>query len=230
MAFLFMNSLHAQQSSVGSWHVMNLKYDFNEKWSAFFESQLRSQKVFNNYYYTELKGGVAYNAAPKTSLLFGFGQYATYDPGGNFKTPMQSHEFRLWEQLTLINDIAKFRIEHRYRIEQRFIGGNYRNRFRYRLSGTLPLHKDGLKNRTFYLNAYDEIFLTNTQPYFERNRAFGGVGYVFSDLFTWQLGYLHQFDNSRSHITSHKGFIQSSLLFELNKPIAGKRKNIGTID
>jgi hypothetical protein len=223
MAFIFCIDATAQQSELGSWHVINARYHFNDKWHVFVEGQLRSQKLADDFFYHELKTGLSYTVAPHTALLLGIGQYGTYQTDGNFKTPMQSHEFRIWEQLILNNEIGLLKLEHRYRVEQRFSTGNYRNRLRYRLSGTLPVSKRGMEPGGFFVNASEEVFLTNRPPYFERSRVTAGIGYIFSKLFTWQVGFLNQFDYSKSHISSSKNFIQSSLLFELH-PKPSKKK------
>jgi len=230
MAFFICLGSTAQQHRLGSWHVLNARVELNKKFGAWFEAQTRSQELFDKYFYHELKGGFTWAAAPKTTFLLGVGQYGTYNINGNFHSPMQPHELRLWEQMTLINDIGRFKIEHRYRIEQRFVKNNYRNRFRYRISGTLPLNHRDMKPGTLYLNVNNEIFLTNTQPYFERNRAYAGFGYMFTKLFTWQVGFLHQFDYSKTHVGSQKNFIQSSLLFDFHPAHPERRKHIGIED
>jgi hypothetical protein len=38
------NSALAQNLDIGSWNILNLKYNHNEKWSVFGEAQLRSLK------------------------------------------------------------------------------------------------------------------------------------------------------------------------------------------
>ena len=39
---------------------------------------------------------------------------------------------------------------------------------------------------TFYLSGWDEIYLTNSDPHFERNRIYAGAGYQLSKHFTVQ--------------------------------------------
>lgn len=47
----------AQTFEMGSWNLVNLKYNFNTNWSAFSEAQLRSLKFYNHFHYYEYKGG-----------------------------------------------------------------------------------------------------------------------------------------------------------------------------
>lgn len=45
--------------------------------------------------------------------------------------PYVNDEFRIWQQLVLTNNIGRIKLEHHYRIEQRFTSNaGYRNRFR----------------------------------------------------------------------------------------------------
>src|SRR4051812_9321007 len=161
--------LMSQTNVLGSWDVANAEYYLNNKWNLWGEVQTRSQKLTDDFYYHELKGGVNFKPNKNLAVLLGTGQYGTYSNGGNFKSPVLSHEFRIWEQLTLVNNIGRVKIEHRYRIEQRWVNDNYRNRFRYRLNPIIPINKPAVEKGTLFATIYDEIFLTNRAQYFERN-------------------------------------------------------------
>lgn len=60
MLYLSINTITAQTFELGSWNILNLKYNHNEKWSAFGEAQLRSLKFYSNFHYYEYKGGINY--------------------------------------------------------------------------------------------------------------------------------------------------------------------------
>src|SRR6185503_17374853 len=165
-------SAFSQQSDVGSWNVINTKLTLSSKWSLFNELQLRSQSFYHNYYYYEIKGGISYSLNKNFSFLLGTGRYITYTDGGNFKHPVTANEHRLWEQLTMNQYLERLKFEHRYRVEQRWFKTGYRNRFRYRLNVAVPLNNKQMQPKTFYIAAFDEIFLNNKAPHFERNRVF----------------------------------------------------------
>ncbi len=150
----------SQTPGLGHWNVFNAKYDINKTWNLFVDGQVRSQKLPYDYFYDEIKGGLGFTPTAGINLLIGAGKYTTYQLNGNFKPPVRSDEFRLWEQLTFNNEAGSVKLEHRYRAEQRFYkGGNDRNRFRYRINATLPI-----PNSRFYLNGFEEVFLTNKNP------------------------------------------------------------------
>lgn len=222
-------SSQAQTDGLGTWNVLNVRKQFNEKWSAFFETQARSQKFYNNFSYHEYKGGIGYNIAKQFNIVVAAGQYVTYTPNGNFDTVTQS-EFRFWQQFTLSNNLNRVKIEHRYRTEQRWANHNYRNRFRYRLNVIIPVNKSKVEKKTLYTSVSDEIFLTDKQPYFERNRFFGGLGYVFTDLFTLQGGYLRQYDYRMAGTSIGKNYFQLSLLFSLNEDKSKRERHPSTTD
>jgi hypothetical protein len=55
---LSINTTSAQVFELGSWNILNFKYNNNEKWSVFGEAQLRSLNFYNNFHYYEYKGGI----------------------------------------------------------------------------------------------------------------------------------------------------------------------------
>lgn len=205
----------ACNSQPGSWTVINAKLDLSQKWTVFGEFQVRSLSFYRNFHYYELKGGASYSLSKNFTAAFGVGDFDTYSEGGNFVTPKLNDEIRSWEQVSLNQYLYRFKIEHRYRAEQRFTSYGYKNRFRYRLNTTIPLNNHEVKRKTFYLSFYDEVFFSDKAPYFERNRLFLGGGYEFSELFAMQAGYIRQFDNKLNDETG-KNFLQISLLFEFN--------------
>ena len=230
LALLFCSIGKTQTPGLGTWNVLNAELSISDKWKLFTELQLRSQKFYGHFSYHEIKGGVSYDVTDKASALIGVGQYVTYDPTGNFKSPVSNSEFRMWEQFTLTNNLDRLKLEHRYRAEQRFTSSGYRNRFRYRLNAIVPINKPKVEAKTFYVTAFDEIFLTDKQPYFERNRFFTGSGYTFNDLFTIQGGWLRQFD-FRSNLTSTtKDYLQVSTLFDFETHKSKREKHPSSMD
>lgn len=207
----------AQQKSLGSWQVVNGQYNVNKHWFLWGELQVRSQRFFNTFYYYETKGGAGLNIGKNFSFLAGTGRYATYSNNGNFKKPFANEEFRLWQQFVINSYLNKLKFEHRYRVEQRWLtNGGYKNRYRYRLNLFLPLNNNKIAVKTFFLNAHDEVFLTNREPHFERNRIFAGAGYMPEKNMTVLAGYMHQYDYIPGAST-HKNFIQLSLLLQFHQ-------------
>lgn len=215
---LILSSANAQQKNLGTWHVVNAQYNINKKWFVWGELQTRSQQFMNSFFYYETKGGAGRYIGKDFSLWVGTGRYATYASDGNFKKPFANEELRFWQQLNMNNYVHRVKFEHRYRVEQRWLTqGGYKNRYRYRLNTFLPLNDTKVTAKTFFLNAHDEIFLTNKKPHFERNRVFAGAGYMPNKSTTLMAGYMYQYDYMASGVSSGKNFLQLSLLFQFHQ-------------
>ena len=213
--FLF-NKSNAQKVDLGSWNVLNLKYNINKTWSMFGEAQLRSLKFYDNFHYYEYKGGVNYKFNKNATFSLGIGNYQTYNEGGNFKLPKNNDECRIWPQIILFQPIGKLKIEQRYRAELRFTNNGYRNRFRYRLGLAYPFGNEKNSYKPYQISASNELFFTNKEPYFERNRMLLAFNYKPSKATTIQVGYLHQFDYKINDETG-RDFLQTGLFIEIFK-------------
>jgi len=213
---LISHKIAAQTNGLGSWNIFNLKYTVNEKWSAFSEAQLRSLKFYQNFHYYEYKAAVNYKIQKNLMFTLGAGKYQTYKEGGNFVLPKNNDEFRIWPQLVLNQSIGLFNIEQRYRTELRFTSNGFRNRYRYRLGLSVPFGKERKLYKPYQLSVSNEIFFTNTEPYFERDRLVLSFNYKPSKSTTIQIGYIHQFDYKINDETG-SNFFQIAYFIELFK-------------
>ncbi len=225
--FFHLNTSWGQSENLGTWNILNLKYKINKKWSVLGEGQVRSLQLYSNFHYIEYKSWMNYQYDSHMGLSLGVGNYQTFNENGNFRLPRNNNEIRIWPQITLNQTIGLIRIEQRYRAECRFTSSGYRNRFRYRVGLALPLGKtiDGFKH--FQLNASNELFFTDKEPYFERNRIVFSLNYKPNLTTVIQVGYLHQFDYKINDETG-RDFLQIGFFFELfHKP---SEKEIEDID
>ena len=184
----------SQNFDLGTWNILNLKYNVDDKWSVFGETQLRSLKFYNYFHYYEIKGGFNYKIHKNATFSLGAGSYQTFKEGGNFVKPKNNDEVRVWPQIILFQSLGKLKIEQRYRAELRFTSNGYRNRFRYRLGLSYPFGKEINNYKPFQLSVSNELFFTDKEPYFERNRMLVAFNFKPSKSTTLQVGYLHQFD------------------------------------
>ena len=216
MLYYSINIISAQTFDLGSWNILNVNYNLNEKLSFFGEGQLRSLKFYSNFHYYEYKGGINYKVHKNVKLNLGAGSYQTYKEGGDFVLPKNNDEFRIWPQVILSQSIGKLKIEQRYRSEFRFTSNGYRNRFRYRLGVSYPLGKERNEYKPFQVSVSNEIFFTDKEPYFERNRMLFAFNYKPSKATTIQVGYLHQFDYKINDETG-RDFFQIGYFIELSR-------------
>jgi len=184
----------SQNFDLGSWNILSVKYNPSENMSVFVEAQLRSLQFYSNFHYYEYKGGINYSPHKSVKLTLGAGSYQTYKEGGDFVLPKNNNEFRLWPQLQFSQSIGKLKIEQRYRAELRFSNNAYRNRFRYRFGISYPFGKEKKDYKPFLISVSNELFFTDKEPYFERNRFLISLNYKASKTASVQIGFLHQFD------------------------------------
>jgi hypothetical protein len=79
----------------------------------------------------------------------------------------------------------------------------------------VPLNSKKIQPKTVYAQIWNEIFFTNQEPFFERNRFFIGGGYEFSKNLAVQMGYIYQFDYKINDETG-RDFLNLSLLYNFN--------------
>ena len=192
--FLLMAGFKTQGEDLGSWNILHLRHKLNDRFSLFAESQLRSLKTYSHFHYYEYKGGLQFKLNPALTFVLGAGSYQTYAEGGNFITPKNNDEFRLWPQIVLNQSVGPFKIEQRYRAELRWTSRGYRNRFRYRVGLSYPFGFKSNQEKRWQVGINNELFFTDREPYFERNRLQGNLSYKITKNLTLQTGYLHQFD------------------------------------
>ncbi len=211
---LTVNKSVAQNFDLGSWNILSLKYNVDDHWSMFGEAQVRSLKFYNDFHYYEYKAGVNYKVHKNAVLSLAAGSYQTYKEGGDFALPKNNDEFRIYPQISILQSLGKLKLEQRYRLEFRFTSKGYRNRFRYRLGLSYPIGKERNNYNPYQINVSNELFFTDKEPYFERNRISVSLNYKPSKLITLQAGYLHQFDYKINDETG-RDFLQIVFFIEI---------------
>jgi len=208
--------LMAQSPPLGSWNILQLRYSFKSRWTFFTEAQLRSLDFYSDFHYHEWIGGVVYRPNRQIALTLAAGDYDTYREGGNFVRPKNNDEFRIWPQVTFMQEMGRVRLEHRYRAEHRFTLQGFRVRFRSRVGMQVLLNSRELRDGTFFASLSNELFFTNKPAYFERNRLLLLFGRRFSKSLTAHIGYVHQFDY-RINDETGRDFVQLSLQYEMRR-------------
>jgi Protein of unknown function (DUF2490) len=148
------------------------------------------QNVFRagaNYYVTDyllLTGGYAYSQSALD--------------GGVAGAP----EHRLYQQVQLRDTKSRVQMQHRYRLEQRWVQlqprqtFTYLNRMRYQLRLAVPLIGKELTEGIPFLVGSNEVFLGfgrhENQRLIQQNRAYLGLGYQITKAASIELGYLNQ--------------------------------------
>jgi len=177
----------AQQNETGNWLMYFGQYKLQDKLSLHGEIQYRSRTVSPDLQQLLIRTGVNYHFQSNAFATAGYGYISTEI---NDSTTTQEH--RIWQQFISTQKFAKVKVEHRYRVEQRFIDETYRNRLRYRVMTFVPINGELGQKGNFFIGAYDEIFINPDSDFFDRNRAYLALGYQVSSGSNIQIGILNQ--------------------------------------
>jgi hypothetical protein len=208
LTLLFFSVSTFSQEETGNWLMYFGTNRVSDKFSVHTEIQYRNHTVNpNNIEQLLLRTGLNYHFSNKASVSTGYAYITSYIFESDEKSP-ETKEHRIWQQFILTNKIGRVKFEHRYRIEQRWINQDYKNRFRYRLMLFIPLNEQIIEKGTLFLGLYDEIFINTEEPYFDRNRLYGALGYQFNKSTSVQAGMMHQ------QLTNYgKWYLQFALVF-----------------
>ena len=174
------------------------------------EYQWRRADGFQHWQQSLLRLGTEYIFNPKLSVMGGYAWIKTF-PYGTQPILHEFNEHRIFEQLNLKENVGRFEVQHRYRVEQRFleqyainsigdvvqVDPVFRNRIRYRAMIMFPISRKEMANNTLFLNVNDELFVgfgkgIAKNP-IDQNRFIAALGWRFNAKMNVQVGYLNQF-------------------------------------
>ena len=182
-----------QDSDLGNWLIYVGNKKLNKGFNIHNEIQYRNYNVIGDLEQLLLRTGLGYNLTENNhNILFGYGYILSKNYVIDTDEKIAVEEHRIFQQFTTKQSIGKTGITHRYRIEERFVESDFKLRFRYFLGIKIPLQNKENENNSFYLSAYNEIFLSADSPVFDRNRIYGGLGYQVLNNLKFELGYMNQ--------------------------------------
>lgn len=192
-AILCSNFCFAQKSEVGNWLVYFGNQKINQKWNWHNEVQYRSFDFIGDTNQLLLRTGIGYNLSEdNNNFLVGYGFINTHKYVGNSDQKTDFNEHRIYQQFITRQNFGRFFLQHRYRIEERFLPEDFQVRFRYFLGVNIPINKKTLEKNTLYFSGYNEIFINTESPLFDRNRLYGAVGYYVNKYIKVEAGFMAQ--------------------------------------
>ena len=209
IGLLFCGSMFGKaQTDNGIWLMYLCTNKVSEKFSIHTEAQYRNHTISpTNIEQLLLRTGLNYHFRPNASATFGYAHIGNYEYDSERKSP-EVEEHRIWQQFLTTNTIGRVKLEHRYRLEERFVEDDFKMRFRYRLMVFIPLNRPKIEAGALYLGMYDELFINDKRNFFDRNRLYGGLGYQYANNMHFQVGLLRQ-----EVQTTAKTFLQFGLIF-----------------
>lgn len=215
----FQQVLFAQQKKqapdLGNWTMFFGQGRFNEKIGLHAEAQFRDYGIQNQPEQFLFRTGAVYHLNASTHVILGYAYIANYPFDDYWLQEPVVSENRIWQQLSLKNKIGCFHIEHRYRLEQRWLemsnSTRYRDRARYLMRVIAPLNNKNIERNTWFVHFYNELFIHFSREAFDRNRLYGSFGYQLSEKTNIQAGYLAQTVNMTT-----KSYIQLAFNYTLD--------------
>ena len=215
------------------WFVYSGDHQLTPRWAVHTEYQWRRINWAPQQQLARL--GLVRTVSERVTVSGGYTYFQTHRYGryptvANRPEP----ENRLYEDIALDDQLGRLALNHRLRLEQRWLGSRanegrgevdaweYQNRIRYQLAAEWPLQGSTVEDGEWYLNAFDELFIgfgrNVGDNVFNQNRLSGGLGYQFTENAKIELNYLYQISQ---HATPEP--VSGQPVFEINQ---GFRLNV----
>jgi hypothetical protein len=178
---------------VGNWFVYLGNQKINNQWNWHNELQYRNFNFLGDLNQLLLRTGIGYNLTENNNnILLGYGFINSQKYISDSNEKVGTNEHRIYQQFITKQSFDKVFLQHRYRIEERFLPNDFQMRFRYFIGINIPINKPKIEKNAFYLSGYNEIFINAQQHIFDRNRLYGAIGYVFNKNIKMEGGYMAQ--------------------------------------
>ncbi len=180
----------------------------NEKWGINSDIQFRTKNWYEHPSQALIRTGVVYKANQKINLTLGIAHFRFF-----LDDTKTRGEWRPWQEVAYTDNIGKFQLTQRVRIEERYnqkVVGSipvsdyiFNWRFRYRLDLQYPLFKG--EKKALWLVLGNEVMVNAGPPivynYFDQNRSYIGINYEHNKNFTYQIQSMHIWQQLSNGIT-----------------------------
>ncbi|WMN12356.1 DUF2490 domain-containing protein [Marivirga salinae] len=198
--FSFTPSLAQDDPDLGAWYMYFGGVEFeNSQFGIHAESQYRNHNIIGDLEQLLLRTGMRYHLKDgSATFTLGYGHITSESVGEPNNT---FYESRIYQEALLKQNVSIAALNHRFRYEQRFVDNlDFQTRLRYALFINIPLSDKKFSPGAFYIPIYNEVFIngekTEDIEYFDRNRLYGGLGYVWKENLRVQVGIMEQTLNS----------------------------------
>ncbi len=214
-----------------SWFSLTGNHRLNERWGIHSDFQYRRSDFLNEQLQVLGRIGVEYYTSNSGEVTAGYA-WSRFYPYGLQPAASVMDENRFWQQFSIRSDYGRLRLQHRYRLEQRFMRKWLENdevesylgktivryRIRYRLQFLIPINRQKMSDKTWFINASDEVILGFgkgvEKNVLDQNRCYLGLGYRFDSKLNLQVGYQNQYvikkdavQIERNHILQISAFL-----------------------
>ncbi|WP_052198744.1 DUF2490 domain-containing protein [Chryseobacterium sp. YR485] len=195
----------AQKNDLGAWYMYFGNNKISKKLNWHNEIQYRNFDAVGDLEQLLIRTGIGYDLTENNNnVLLGYG-FILSQPYVNGEKK-ENIEHRIFQQYITKQKFGRFYLQHRYRLEERFLEDDFRMRFRYMLGVNIPITQKEMLPKTLYASVYNEIFLHFNSPVFDRNRVYGALGYVINKNMRIEAGYMNQIQENRNRGQIQIGF------------------------
>lgn len=195
----------AQKNDLGAWYMYFGNNKISSKWNWHNEIQYRNFDAGGDLEQLLIRTGIGYDVTENNNnVLLGYGFILSQPYINGEKT--ENIEHRIFQQYITKQKFGRFNLQHRYRLEERFLQEDFRMRFRYLLGLNIPVSGKEMLPKTLYASVYNEIFLHFDSPVFDRNRVYGALGYVINKNMRIEAGYMNQIQENKNRGQVQVGF------------------------
>lgn len=195
----------AQNNDTGAWYMYFGNNKISKKFNFHNEIQYRNFNGIGDLEQLLIRTGIGYDLTENNNnVLLGYGFILSQPYINGEKT--ENTEHRIFQQFITKQKFGRFNLQHRYRLEERFLEDDFRMRFRYYLGFNIPLNNKEMLPKTLYLSAYNEFFLHLNSPVFDRNRVYGALGFVINKNMKIEAGYMNQIQENKNRGQIQIGF------------------------
>lgn len=187
------------------WINYSGEHNIHGRWGIHFDAQWRRSDLGTAWQQYQARPAVNYQLTKDILLTTGYAYTQAY-PYGEFPVAAAFPEHRLYEQLLVTKRVKSLSMQHRTRMEQRWIRypnqipWTYQNRFRHMVRVEIPISAPEERTR-WYIPVYDEILLGIPPNYgartFDQNRIAAGIGRAHGPVKA-EVVYMNQFLGQRN--------------------------------
>jgi len=201
----------SQNNKIGNWLIYFGNQKINEKFNFHNEIQCRNYNFIGDISQLLIRTGIGYNLNKNNNILLGYGFIETFTNEASTSNKKKIVENRIYQQYSNKHSINNYFITHRIRFEERFIEKSLGYRVRYFISLNKPLNKGKMEKNAIYFSSYNEIFGKSNNQFFDRDRIYGGLGFLLNNNVKIETGYMIQ-------ITKDKKQQQFQIILFNNSP------------
>ncbi len=212
------NNANAQQTRNSGWAMSMNTFKLNEKFTFFFDAQLRSN---DNWIQSEtfiFRPAIGYALNKQSTISLGYALVTNWrtlsyiGPADENKTIRDGvPDNRIWQQLVVNKTYGNSVLQHRLRLEERMLGTlttdgeqiikndpKLNARFRYFTRWIKPFSTSSRFQRGVYGALQNEFFFNTigaqnaNNKFFDQSRTYAGLGYRIAKEIDIEFGYMLQ--------------------------------------